>query len=198
MTFEEYYGPAYQELQKTRSALDKIAEQMQAAGNSGEDLQQIVYFCSRIKKPDSMIRKLKARGFPTNVASALENAYDAVGLRIVCSFTSDVISVVESLEHCPAITVCKKKDYLLYPKPNGYRSVHLCVRLEETGMLAEIQVRTIAMDFWATLEHQLKYKKSVADESLIRRELKRCADEIASTDLSMQTIREILKEPQEF
>ena len=79
-------------------------------------------------------------------------------------------------------------------KPNGYRSIHLCVRLRELGVLAEIQVRTIAMDFWATLEHQLKYKKSIPCEGLIRSELKRCADEIASADLSMQTIREIIKQ----
>lgn len=142
-----------------------------------------------------MIKTVSLRRIWRRKTVFLSNHY-RLTLRIVCSFTSDVLSVVESLERSPALTVLKKKDYLLYHKPNGYRSVHLCVRLEATGMLAEIQVRTIAMDFWATLEHQLKYKKSIANESLIRQELKRCADEIASTDLSMQTIREILKDPQ--
>ena len=114
--------------------------------------------------------------------------------RIVCSFAGDVFAIVERLENDPDIEIADKKDYLSYPKPSGYRSVHLCVTLRQTGMHAEIQIRTIAMDFWATLEHQLKYKKSVSNESLIKSELRRCADEIASVDLSMQTIREILKE----
>ena len=89
-----------------------------------------------------------------------------------------------------------KKDYFAYPKANGYRSLHLIVQFTKkdlTGIKAEIQIRTIAVDFWATLEHQLKYKKIVPHEETIRKELKRCADEIASVDLSMQTIREILQ-----
>ena len=126
--------------------------------------------------------------------AATGSVCDAVGLRIICSFASDVLEIVRRLEADPRIHVTAKKDYLAVPKPNGYRSIHLQIRLRETDLPAEIQVRTIAMDFWATLEHQIKYKKTIADEALIRSELKRCADEIASVDLSMQTIREILRE----
>ena len=140
------------------------------------------------------MRKLHDRGFPQGLEYALGSVYDAVGIRIVCSFASDVFAVMDKLERDPDIEIKEKKDYLSRPKPNGYRSVHLCILLKTTGTLAEIQIRTIAMDFWATLEHQLKYKKNIKGESLIKSELKRCADEIASTDLSMQTIREILKE----
>ncbi|MBR4727614.1 MAG: RelA/SpoT domain protein, partial [Clostridia bacterium] len=165
-----------------------------AARSPQEDLPPIVYYCSRIKQPDSMIRKLRSRGLPVTREAALDSVYDAVGLRIICSFASDVYHVASQLERDPRITVLVKKDYLAFPKQNGYRSMHLCIRFNETGALAEIQIRTIAMDFWATLEHQLKYKKMIAQEALIQRELKRCADEIASVDLSMQTIREILKE----
>ncbi|MBO6060941.1 MAG: RelA/SpoT domain protein, partial [Clostridia bacterium] len=178
---------------KTQSILEEIAESMKAEG-AKEDLQPVIYWCSRIKSPESMLKKLEARGLPVSLKSALENAYDAVGIRLVCSFASDVFAAVESLENRPDIEVIEKKDYLTNPKPNGYRSIHLLVSLPETGQHAEIQVRTIAMDFWATLEHQMKYKKSAANNALIQSELKRCADEIASADISMQTIREILKD----
>jgi len=125
--------------------------------------------------------------------AALHRVYDGVGLRIICSFESDVHNMIDKLESCGLFTVIEKKDYLSYPKPNGYRSIHLCVQMKDSGVLAEIQVRTIAMDFWATLEHQLKYKKNIPEEALMKSELKRCADEIASVDLTMQTIREIIK-----
>ena len=194
MTYEEFYGEEYQRLQKTQLTLAGIVQKIEKEKDTGEDLQPIVYDCSRIKKPDSMIKKLEKQGLPVTLESALKGVYDAVGIRIICSFASDVFAVVERLEKEPEIEILVKKDYLSHPKPNGYRSFHLCVRLKETGLFAEIQIRTIAMDFWATLEHQLKYKKMIANEALIKSELKRCADEIASVDLSMQTIREILKE----
>ena len=193
MEHAEYYGEFYPKLLETESMLRNMAESIKNESGAS-DLQPVVYYCSRIKSPESMERKLAARGFPVNLASALENAYDAVGIRLVCSFASDAFEIVERIESDPGIEILEKKDYLTFPKPNGYRSVHLCVRIKKTGMHAEIQVRTIAMDFWATLEHQMKYKKEVSNDRLIRSELKRCADEIASVDLSMQTIREILKD----
>ena len=193
MEHAEYYGEFYPKLLETESMLRNMAESIKNESGAS-DLQPVVYYCSRIKSPESMERKLAARGFPVSLASALENAYDAVGIRLVCSFASDAVEVVERIESDPGIEILEKKDYLTFPKPNGYRSVHLCVRIKKTGMHAEIQVRTIAMDFWATLEHQMKYKKEVSNDRLIRSELKRCADEIASVDLSMQTIREILKD----
>ena len=133
MTFEAFYGDDYPRLLETQRALTAIAGELEAAGRSEEDLQPIVYSCSRIKRPESMRRKLASRGLPDTRAAALEEVYDAVGLRIICSFAGDVMHVVESLEHDPRLTVHKKKDYLYYPKPNGYRSIHLCVRTEETG-----------------------------------------------------------------
>ena len=193
MTYGEYYKDSYITLKNTEAALCRTAENIKNA-DYGLDLQPVVYYCSRIKHPDSMIRKLTERGCKTDLNSALTNVYDAVGIRIICSFASDIMLVSEKLQTDPDIEIIEKVDYLTHPKPNGYRSVHLRVRVISTGALAEIQLRTIAMDFWATLEHQLKYKKNVKGESLIKSELKRCADEIASTDLSMQTIREILKE----
>lgn len=194
MEHARFYGEYYPKLLDTERILRDMAEAMKKTDCGEDEPRPVVYYCSRIKKPESMLKKLEARGFPVSLESAVTNAYDAVGIRVVCSFASDVYSIVERFENDPAIEVIEKKDYLTYPKPNGYRSVHLCVRLPETGMNAEIQVRTIAMDFWATLEHQMKYKRSVSNDRLIQNELKRCADEIASVDLSMQTIREILKD----
>ena len=194
MTYENFYGSEYSKLKETQNILEAMAEKLKNSGNTEEDVQPVVYYCSRIKSPGSTIKKLIEHGFPVSARSAVSNIYDAVGIRIICSFASDVFSIVEALENDKALEIIKKKDYLSHPKPNGYRSIHLRIRLKETGMLAEIQIRTIAMDFWATLEHQLKYKKSIQGETLIKNELKRCADEIASADLSMQTIREIIKE----
>ena len=194
MTFEAYYGENYAGLLEAQAVLEAPAERMKTEVCPHKDLKPIVYFCSRIKSPDSMMRKLEARGLPVTLKAALGSVYDAVGIRIICSFASDVQTIVEKLESEPSLEVMQIRDYLRHPKPNGYRSIHLCVRLRESGVLAEIQVRTIAMDFWATLEHQLKYKKNIQSESLIRNELKRCADEIASADLSMQTIREIIRQ----
>ena len=194
MTYEAYYGDYYSGLIEAQSFLEAMAEKMKVEALPSEDLQPIVYYCSRIKNPDNMNRKLLARGFPVTLESALRCVYDAVGIRIICSFANDVQGVEKRIENDSSIEILEKKDYFSHPKPNGYRSIHLCVRLREIGVLAEIQIRTIAMDFWATLEHQLKYKKNIENEGLIRSELKRCADEIASVDLSMQTLKEIIKE----
>ncbi len=195
MNYAYYYGADnYLKLLSTQNKLNEIAESLKETSDSESDVQRIVYFTSRIKKPESMIKKLEQRNLPVTVNTALNTVFDAVGLRIICSFESDVHYIIEKLESDSSLTVVQKKDYLSFPKPNGYRSIHLCVKMKEFGVNAEIQVRTIAMDFWATLEHQLKYKKNLKDENLIKKELKRCADEIASIDLSMQTIREIIKE----
>ena len=194
MTYPEFYGSDYEQLKQTRRVLELKIERMMNECRTEEDLQPIVYHCSRIKSPDSAVSKLRRYGLPVTREAALNDIYDAVGVRVICSFTGDVMNVVEAFENDPDVELIEKKDYLTHPKPNGYRSVHLRVRVVETGMLAEVQIRTIAMDFWATLEHQLKYKKSISHEGLIMGELKRCADEIASVDISMQTIREIIKE----
>ena len=193
MTYAEFYGTEYELLKETQSILLTKVERMKNE-SAADDLQPIVYCCSRIKSPESMMDKLQRYSLPVTREAALGSVYDAVGIRVICSFASDVFAVVESLENDPDIEIVEKKDYLSNPKPNGYRSVHLCIRVKETGAFSEIQIRTIAMDFWATLEHQMKYKKNVAHDALIRSELKRCADEIASVDISMQTIREILKD----
>lgn len=198
MTYEEYYGSDYGRMKKAERQLLELLEnyKREAEGRAGQE-NAVLYLYSRIKKPESMVQKLAKRGFGTSEESALRNVCDAIGVRAVCSFVDDVYLLAKWLRKQELFEIVEEKDYYANPKPNGYRSYHVLTRIKQgmgAGLYAEIQIRTIAMDFWAELEHQIKYKKSLPQEALVRRELKRCADEIASTDLSMQVIRDILKE----
>lgn len=193
MTCEEYYGSRLACLKRTEQLLlDIIHEYPTQSYPNG--VEPILYCKSRIKKPESMMRKLEGRGIPTDGATALEKTHDAVGVRIVCSFLDDVYKIAGWLRSRPEFEIVKTKDYIAYPKPNGYRSLHLVLSFPapDQKLMAEIQLRTIAIDFWAALEHQMKYKKDIEHEKTIRSELKRCADEIASVDVSMQTLRELI------
>jgi putative GTP pyrophosphokinase len=194
LTYEEYYGDELPRLKCVEEILRNLIYKY--PGQSYPDgVEPILYCKSRIKQPDSMIHKLKLRGLPTDKSTALKEMHDAVGVRIVCSFMDDVYKISNWLSKQNEFAIIATKDYIAYPKSNGYRSLHLILRFDnglEQGIQAEIQLRTIAIDFWAALEHQMKYKKSVEHEKIIRDELKRCADEIASVDMSMQTLRDLI------
>ena len=142
---------------------------------------------SRVKKPESIIEKLHRRGFPISVKSA--------GIRVICSFVDDIYTVAEMLARQDDINVLMVKDYIRCPKVNGYRSYHMIIEVpvffsdRKENMRVEVQIRTIAMDFWASLDHQMKYKKDVEDASEISEELKECAEVIAQTDLKMLSLR---------
>lgn len=196
MTAEAYYGDAYPGMKAAEAQTLALLNQYAAESGAQQGLHPIVYCCSRIKRPESMTQKLRGRDLAPTAENALRAVHDAIGVRAICAFADDVMQLVAWLRTQPALTVLKEKNYYEYPKPNGYRSYHLIcqVPVDGTPFFVEIQIRTIANDFWATLEHQLKYKKALPNEALIRSELKRCADEIASVDLSMQTIRDILNE----
>ena len=159
---------------------------------------------SRVKTPKSMVEKCQRKGFEVSTESALRQIRDSIGLRIVCGFVDDIyrlVDVIHSFEDCRIVV---EKDYIKNAKPNGYRSYHMIVEVEtpypdclgndQGSYFIEIQLRTIAMDSWASLEHQMKYKHDIKDPKRIVRELKRCADELASCDLSMQTIRNLIQE----
>ena len=199
MTFEEFYGEHYNLLKVAEEELIGLLAQYSTTKREKEGVKPIVYSCSRIKSPDSMLRKLENRGFEQTINAALNEVFDAVGIRAVCPFAEDVYRLAKWLKQQSSIRIVEEKDYYAYPKPNGYRSYHILLEIASgsaRGYHAEMQIRTIANDFWATLEHQLKYKQNIPNEKLIRNELKRCADEIASVDLSMQTIRDIIREGQ--
>ena len=150
---------------------------------------------SRVKKPESIIEKLHRRGFPISVKSVRENLYDVAGIRVICSFVDDIYTVAEMLARQDDINVLMVKDYIRCPKVNGYRSSHMIIEVpvffsdRKENMRVEVQIRTIAMDFWASLDHQMKYKKDVEDASEISEELKECAEVIAQTDLKMLSLR---------
>ncbi len=150
---------------------------------------------SRVKKPLSIAEKLKRLGKPVTVSSIEENLNDVAGIRVVCSFIDDIYKVADMLACQDDITVVNVKDYIRKPKPNGYRSYHMIVEVPvffsdgKRMMRVEIQLRTVAMDFWASLEHQMKYKKESADRPEIAAELKSCAETIAATDARMLGIR---------
>lgn len=197
---ESFYRDRLPVMQDTAKQIRSIIESYPGSrqtGNIAENpFHPVLYCTSRIKSPESMKNKLKKRGCPQTCESALSNVRDAIGVRAVCSFFDDVFALARWLCERPEFKVLNQKDYISYPKPNGYRSYHLILQLLDgpgAGLFVEIQLRTIAIDFWASLEHQLKYKHSITHENLIRDELKRCADEIASIDLSMQTIRDLIE-----
>lgn len=196
MTDEEFYGPALCSLKTAEQYLLEIIAEC-TVPSKGQHFDTPIKNCqSRIKSAESMIKKLKGRGLKTDLHSALTDVYDAVGIRIICEFVDDVYKIAAWIENRKELEIIRHKDYIAWPKPNGYRSYHLCLRIctgDAVGTLAEIQIRTMAIDFWATLEQQLKYKQEIPCEELIRKELKRCADEIAATDMSMQTIRDMLE-----
>ena len=136
-----------------------------------------------------MQEKCRRQGLPETEESALVRIHDAIGLRVVCAFLDDVYAMRDALASADGVEIVQEKDYIRAAKPNGYRSYHMILRLD--GYFAEIQLRTISMDTWAALEHHLTYKKGEPG-ALIRQELKRCADELASTDVSMQTLRDMI------
>ena len=144
----------------------------------------------------SILEKLQRRGFEVSLESMRENLDDVAGIRIICSFLDDIYEVAEMLVRQDDVKVIAVKDYIKNPKPNGYRSYHLIIEVPvfftecKRSMRVEVQIRTIAMDFWASLDHQLKYKKSLRDDSEISQELKQCADVIAQTDAKMLAIRQ--------
>ncbi|MDE5834519.1 MAG: GTP pyrophosphokinase family protein [Ruminococcus sp.] len=149
---------------------------------------------SRLKSPQSIIGKLQKKDLPLTANSARKNLLDIAGIRVTCCYISDIYAIVEMLCHRDDFTVIKQKDYIKKPKSSGYRSYHLIVNVpvylstKKNYAPVEIQIRTIAMDFWASLEHQLKYKPSTAITPEISEQLKDCAERIAETDLQMQRI----------
>ncbi|MBR4628133.1 MAG: GTP pyrophosphokinase family protein [Ruminococcus sp.] len=149
---------------------------------------------SRLKSPQSIIGKLQKKGLPLTTESARKNLLDMAGIRVTCYYISDIYAIVEMLGRRDDLTIIKQKDYIANPKPSGYRSYHMIVNvpvyLSTTKQTApvEIQIRTMAMDFWASLEHQLKYKPSASITPEISQELRECAERIAETDIQMQRI----------
>ena len=149
---------------------------------------------SRLKSAESIINKLAKKGIPLTPDNARKNLLDIAGIRVTCYYISDIYVLAEMLSHRDDFVVIKQKDYIKDPKPSGYRSYHMIINVpvylaaQKKYAPVEIQIRTIAMDFWASLEHQLKYKTAAEIPSEISEELRECAERIAETDMQMQRI----------
>ena len=149
---------------------------------------------SRIKSPQSIASKLEKKKLPVTFDSMVENLHDIAGVRVICPYISDIYSVRDMLLKQPDITLLEEKDYIKSPKESGYRSLHVVIEipvyLSETThrVKVEVQLRTIAMDFWASLEHELHYKTNTKVPESVRRELFRVAETIAMTDREMEEI----------
>lgn len=194
---------AYQELMMNyRCALMEVKTKLQVLNEeftlkySRNPFESI---SSRIKEPMSVLGKLERYGLKPTVENIEQNIFDIAGIRVICSFEDDIYAIAQMLTQQDDIILVRKKDYIQNPKPNGYRSLHLIVDVpiflseEKKHMKVEVQLRTIAMDFWASLEHKLRYKKEIEGPENVVQELKECADIISATDKRMQRIRDMIE-----
>lgn len=152
---------------------------------------------SRIKSNESILRKIIRRELPFELDALEENLDDIAGIRVICSFVDDIYKLADCFLRQDDVTLIKIKDYIKNPKPSGYRSLHLIIAIpiflenEKKLVKVEVQLRTIAMDFWASLEHKLRYNKRIAPEMIeeLSRELNECATESAELDFRMQNVK---------
>ena len=157
---------------------------------------------SRVKSMESLIKKIRKKDIPLTLSSIEENIHDIAGVRVICSFPDDIYMLADCLLSQDDITLLEKKDYIKNPKPGGYRSLHLIVSVPiflqdgKRNMTVEVQLRTIAMDFWASLEHKLRYKKDIpADKAkYLEDEMLACAQISADLDMRMQNVRDVIAE----
>lgn len=200
----DIYGHYHDSLTMIQKLMTDRLEELnrQACENGQAKLYE--HLTSRIKTNASMVEKCQRKGYPVTTESALRWCRDAIGFRIVCNFIDDISRNLRALNQADWCTIVKEKDYITHAKPNGYRSYHVILDLttpyEDVDghtpghYYVEIQLRTIAMDSWASLEHEMKYKHNIKDPERIGRELKRCAEQLASCDIQMQTIRQLIHE----
>ena len=186
LQLQHLYSAAMRQLQTRLEVLNDEFQVMYARN-------PIHHIESRLKTSRSIVDKLRRKGLPVSMRSAMENINDIAGIRVVCCYIDDVYRVEEMLLRQTDMELVKRQDYIAQPNYNGYRSLHLDLRVpvflsdRTEHVLAEVQIRTVAMDFWASLEHDLRYK---ADKDRlppgINEEMLRCADEIAVIDREMQ------------
>lgn len=197
------YDPVYSFLMNYQCAVMEVETKFNVLNNrlslQGEH-NPIESIKSRVKSVDSIIRKLSKNNLPITLEAAEENLKDIAGVRVVCSFIDDIYKIEECLLAQEDVTLIKRKDYIKNPKPSGYRSLHLIIKTPiyaENGkkdMFVEIQVRTVAMDFWSSLEHKLRYKKNLNPKTAeqLAEDLEACAKVSAELDEKMLQIRDCI------
>ena len=184
------------------SVLREINTKLEILNNEFKQAHQynpIEHITSRIKSPESIARKIRKKGLELTVENIVKYVNDVAGVRIICSFTSDIYRIASSISNQDDVTVLRVKDYIANPKPNGYMSYHMIVSIpifltnDVIDTKVEIQIRTIAMDFWASLEHKIYYKFEGKAPAGIKDELKECANIITFLDEKMLSINESVK-----
>ncbi len=188
--FEELMMMYQCAIQEVTTKLEVLNHEM-SVRNNRNPIETIKY---RIKKPKSIAEKLARYGHKVSIESAFENLNDVAGVRVICSFIEDIYTISDMLTRQDDIRLVQVKDYIKNPKPNGYRSYHMIIEIpvffsdHKQYMRVEVQIRTMAMDFWASLEHRVRYKNDISNTQEISDRLKKCADVIAATDAEMQNI----------
>lgn len=160
----------------------------------------IEHIKSRLKTPESIVKKLKRGGYEVTIPNMIEHLSDIAGIRIICSFSPDIYRIAEMIARQSDVTVLVVKDYIKNPKPNGYKSYHMVVTIPiylsdgPVDTKVEIQIRTIAMDFWASLEHKIRYKKNIPEDKALylQNEMLECAEISADLDRRMQNVRDVI------
>ena len=186
------------------SALKEIGTKLEILNDEFQHVHQynpIEHIKSRIKTPESIVKKLKSRGHDVTIRNMVRYVNDIAGVRIICSFTSDIYRIADMMARQNDISVLSIKDYIKNPKESGYKSFHMIVSVPiflsygAVDTKVEIQIRTVAMDFWASLEHKINYKYDATVPEHIKRELYECAEMVSDLDAKMMSLNEEIKGP---
>lgn len=184
------------------SALKEIGTKLEILNDEFQHVHQynpIEHIKSRIKTSESIVKKLKKHGYESTIDNMIRYINDIAGIRIICSFTTDIYRIAEMLERQSDINILSVKDYIKRPKPSGYKSYHMIVSIpiylseKRVDAKVEIQIRTVAMDFWASLEHKIYYKYEGNAPGYFARELQECASIISKLDTKMMSLNEAMK-----
>lgn len=181
------------------SALKQISTKLEILNDEFQHVHRynpIEHIKSRLKTPESIVKKLKRHGYESTIQNMVEHVNDIAGIRVICSFTSDIYQIAEMIRNQSDIRVISVKDYMKHPKPSGYKSYHMLVtvpvylsdRIEDTKV--EIQIRTVAMDFWASLEHKINYKFEGNAPAYIKNELIECSKMASELDRRMLSLND--------
>lgn len=206
-TFQKFFASSKDLMSCYRCAIMEVETKFRVLDERfslDHDRNPIDNIQTRLKSPESIREKLIRKDLPLTLDAIENNLFDIAGVRVVCSFVDDIYMLADCLLRQDDITLIGRKDYIEHPKGNGYRSLHLIVEVpiflqnEKKLMKVEVQLRTIAMEFWANLEHQLRYKKNLSPEIIARttRQLNECAQLSSVLDAQMQDIRDMIENDQ--
>lgn len=190
-----------------QSALKEVGTKLEILNDEFQHVHKynpIEHIKSRIKTSESIVKKLKRSGYDSTIENMIEHVNDIAGIRIICSFTSDIYRIAEMLGRQNDIKILGVKDYFKNPKPNGYQSYHMLIsvpiflsdRIVDTKV--EIQIRTVAMDFWASLEHKIHYKFEGETPENIEKDLVECARMVSELDARMLSLNEKVRKIEEW